>query len=550
MKFNIKLLPLFLVILVAIFFRFYQLGSVPPQPTVDEVSLGYNAYSILNTGSDEYGTRLPVLLRAYDDYRPALYSYLAVPFVKFFGLNVVSVRLPSVVLYVLTVVAVYFLTRYLTNGIKPIQLKYLSLDVSLFASFLLAISPWHIYISRLGHEANAFLAFLMFGILFFLRFIDGKKWSLFLSAIFLALSFNSYQNGKVIIPVLIMVFFSLYFKNIVREKSKVIIALILGIIIIAPVIQASLGDNALIRFKATSLTQNSSQYYEMIAKRNVLNVENGDMLGYVYDNRKIATALLVSNAYLSHFDPVWLFMNKGGEPFKSPTLGLLYLFELPLIFISFLVLLKTPIHYKNKMFLIILGAVSILPASITTDYPHAMRTYAMLPLPQILASIGFIYLLSLIKSKSMQRSFLFFSSFVVFVSVVWFYHSYFSLMPRELSNHFQYGAISALTDARELENSYEKVVVSNREVLFESYMFYLFLNKYDPSVYQRNGGTVSGGFNEEHLIGKYVFGDIKGKLGKNRLYIINPQEVTKDMRVIKEIKYPNNTTVLIIAEII
>ncbi|KKP95299.1 MAG: Glycosyl transferase family 39, partial [Candidatus Levybacteria bacterium GW2011_GWA2_36_13] len=130
MKFNIKLLPLFLVILVAIFFRFYQLGSVPPQPTVDEVSLGYNAYSILNTGSDEYGTRLPVLLRAYDDYRPALYSYLAVPFVKFFGLNVVSVRLPSVVLSVLTVVAVYFLTRYLTNGIKPIQLKYLSLDVS------------------------------------------------------------------------------------------------------------------------------------------------------------------------------------------------------------------------------------------------------------------------------------------------------------------------------------------------------------------------------------------------------------------------------------
>src|SRR3990167_8737038 len=87
-----------LIIVVGVFLRFYQLVSVPPHPSLDEVSIGYNAYSILKTGGDEYGTKFPILLRAYDDWRPALYVYLVIPFVALFDLTVLSVRLPSVIL--------------------------------------------------------------------------------------------------------------------------------------------------------------------------------------------------------------------------------------------------------------------------------------------------------------------------------------------------------------------------------------------------------------------------------------------------------------------
>ena len=51
-----------LIVLIAGFFRLYQLGDVPPSPDWDETALGYNAYSISKTGKDEYGIFMPLIL--------------------------------------------------------------------------------------------------------------------------------------------------------------------------------------------------------------------------------------------------------------------------------------------------------------------------------------------------------------------------------------------------------------------------------------------------------------------------------------------------------
>ena len=109
------------IVVTAVFFRFYNLNSVPPSATVDEVSIGYNAYSILKTGADEYGTRFPILLRAYDDYRPALYVYLVIPFVALLDLSVFAIRFPSAILSTLSVIAVYFLLRELFRSKEKSQ---------------------------------------------------------------------------------------------------------------------------------------------------------------------------------------------------------------------------------------------------------------------------------------------------------------------------------------------------------------------------------------------------------------------------------------------
>ena len=95
------------ILAVGFFFRIYRIDSVPPSASLDEVSLGYNAYSIMRTGADEYGTKFPILLRAYDDWRPALYAYLIIPLLPMFDLSVVSVRLPSVLLGVIALFLVY-----------------------------------------------------------------------------------------------------------------------------------------------------------------------------------------------------------------------------------------------------------------------------------------------------------------------------------------------------------------------------------------------------------------------------------------------------------
>src|SRR3989344_2585584 len=154
------------IFIIAGFLRVWNLNSVPPSPSLDEVSIGWNAYSISKTGADEYGEKFPLLLRAYDDWRPALYVYLVIPFLKVFGLSTFAVRFPSIVLSLLSVATTYFLIKLLfakTNDKKNTLVE----PLALLTMFLLAISPWHIYLSRLGHEVNAGLAFFLFALTFF-----------------------------------------------------------------------------------------------------------------------------------------------------------------------------------------------------------------------------------------------------------------------------------------------------------------------------------------------------------------------------------------------
>lgn len=537
-----KFIILFSIVLIGLFFRLYSLQSVPPQITVDEVSIGYNAFSILKTGADEYGTKFPILLRAYDDYRPALYTYLVVPFVALFDLNVFAVRLPSVILGVLGILGTYFLVKELFPNAKKFSIGETS-------ALLLAISPWSVYISRLGHEVNASFAFLVFGILFFFIFLNKQKWNLPVSALFFGLSFDSYQSAKIVVPALLLIFSLLYFKKLIKEKFVVLASLALGLIVILPILLSTFDENALIRFKGTSLSENSKAYYENTAKRFALDKSKGDLLGVIFDNRKAASLLLVTNSYVSHFDPAWLFVNRGEEPFKAPTIGLLYLFELPLIFISLLFLTRFGISSKNIFFILVWGAFVVVPASITTGFPHAMRIYNILPLPQILGAIGFFALLGLIKNKTYKMIFIVISSATLIVSTLWFFHSYFSLLPRELGSHFQYGVIKALSESGKIDKKYDKVVVSNKDRLFESYMFYLYSKKFDPAFYQKMGGTISGGFAQEHKINKYIFGKIDDKISRNTLYVLNPSEVTKEMNVLSEINYLDGRVSLVITEI-
>ena len=86
---------LFLIVLFAAALRFWNLTGVPPSLSHDEVAIGYNAYSVLNTGKDEYGVSFPLLFRSFDDYKLPGMIYASIPTIKIFGLNELGVRFPS-----------------------------------------------------------------------------------------------------------------------------------------------------------------------------------------------------------------------------------------------------------------------------------------------------------------------------------------------------------------------------------------------------------------------------------------------------------------------
>src|SRR5687767_298243 len=114
MRIDRKVVTLFLILLIASVLRFYNLDQIPSGFHSDEASFGYNAYSIIQTGKDEYGENFPLILKSFGDYKGAIYSYLAIPSILAFGLTEFAVRLPTAVFGILFVLFSYLLAFQFT----------------------------------------------------------------------------------------------------------------------------------------------------------------------------------------------------------------------------------------------------------------------------------------------------------------------------------------------------------------------------------------------------------------------------------------------------
>src|SRR3990170_1032555 len=136
-----KKIILIAIVLLAAVLRFWQLDSYPAL-NADEAAVGYNAYSLIQTGKDEHGNTWPVHFQSFNDYKPGLYFYLVLPFVKILGLNEWAVRIPNAALGTLTVLAIYLLIKELKIG-NSLDFKNLKLGIEEIGAFMLAISPWH-----------------------------------------------------------------------------------------------------------------------------------------------------------------------------------------------------------------------------------------------------------------------------------------------------------------------------------------------------------------------------------------------------------------------
>ena len=528
-----------LIILIAVFFRLYQLNSVPPGPSLDEVSLGWNAQSLLQTGRDEYGTRLPILLRAYDDWRPALYAYLVMPFAKVFGLSVLAVRLPSVLLSL-----VMILTSYLF-----VQALFGKKSLSLITAFLLAISPWHIYFSRLGHEVNAGLTFSVLAIYFFWKGVKNKGLALLVvSAVFWALSFYTYQSQKIFGPLMILSLVLIYRKTLWQMKREVVLAGFIGLIFLIPFLKVSWTPEAMTRFQWTNLLSQSSELDQLSAKRMTRDYQQGDIFGLLFDNQKVSRGLTVLRAYLSHFNPTSLFFNDKMEKHKIPNLGLFYLWELPLLLMGAYQLAAGRFPRQSKWLLFSWLLIAPLAGGLTTDAPHVMRSFNVLPVPQILAALGAMTLFKKTKWKSWRTVLTII--FLIF-SLLFLWHQYFVNFPYEQSASFQYPLTEAIKFVLPIQGQYRQIIFTNQNYGYQAYMFYLFYSQYEPLIYQIQGGTVSGGYNETHQFGRYQFRPIhweKETRGEGILYIGNIQDFPEEVTTLKEFNLLNGEKAMVAVE--
>ena len=102
-----------LVTILAFVLRFYGVTQNPPSLNWDEASISYNAYSILNTGRDEWGKLLPVHFKSYGEYKLPAQVYASIPGIAIFGLNEFGVRITPVIYGTLTVLLLFLLAKEL-----------------------------------------------------------------------------------------------------------------------------------------------------------------------------------------------------------------------------------------------------------------------------------------------------------------------------------------------------------------------------------------------------------------------------------------------------
>lgn len=481
---------LLIIIIIAAFLRLYHLNSNPPSLNWDETAIGWNAKTIFHTRRDEFGTRLPLSFKSFGDYKAPVYIYLTAPIVGLFGMNPVSVRLVSVLAGIASVYLLYLLGIELKNK-----------QLGIIAAALLAITPWHVILSRPAFEPNLALFFILLGTYFFLKALQ-KPFYFSLCVFSFALSLYTYHSPKIFVPIFLLGLSFIYRHLLLSKKLRIwlLASVFLGLIILIPLIKETFLSKSAIRFQGTSV------FYDQ--QENKLPLK-APLITQIFKN------------YFIHFSPSYLFFGSSNLPrLELKTVGPLLLIEAPFLLIGLIYLLKNK-RKQWAQFLLWWLVVGPIPAMIGREVPHPLRAYNLLPPLIIITALGIYQIMT------RSRMYLIYGLFAV--NSLFFLYHYFITYPVYSAPDWQYGYQEAAVFARQNEDQVDKIIFTS--FYGQSYIFTYFYQNRDPL-------NVFWG-----AMRKYLFRSINWPEDKNKtntLIIGAPEEIPADAQgIIKEILFPD-----------
>lgn len=512
---------LFILTLIGGLLRFYNLDKNPVSLSVDEVSTGYNAYSILKTGRDEYGNFLPLSFRSLNDYKPPVFTYLVSISEALFGLNEFAVRFPSAFFGTISIPIFYlFFLVFLKD-------KY----TALVSALLVAISPWHIFVSRVGWEYLLGTFLVVVGMLCLLKIDRGLKWTIG-AALTLVLSMYTYHAQRFFVPLIVLVFFLLNRKLLVNKKKEVIIFLTILITLLIPLAVSFIFGPDKTRAQNTFITND----VEFIRNIKIDSLTEAASPFVLFDNQLLLFFHWIRK-YLAYLQPSFLFFN-GLNLTTSGTYGsgVIYLFELPFLILGIISLIKEKIQNKRLMLAWIL--IGLLPASLTLTEQHYGRSLIISPMLIGLSSIGIIAFLKFVnKHLSKARKTIFYIGFsaIIIWNLLLVFLLYTIHFPNQRGEDFMEGTKETVLYALKNSSRYNEIVFDPRRgvqgpyIISVPHLYILFYSKYDPAKFQREAKKIGDSFNFD----KFTIRDIKwteDKNLKNTLFIGSPWSfIEKDL---------------------
>lgn len=538
-RFHISELLLGAIVLAALFFRTVHLGTNPPAISWDEASIGYNAYTIATTGRDEHGKFLPLAaFAAFGDYKPPVPIYLTVPFVALFGLNETSVRLPSALSGTLTVLVLFLLVMELFKASK------FNREIGLTASAVLAITPWHVMLSRAAFEANIALLFVVTGIWLVLKAREHPalfyvSWLPFAMGIY---TFNSTRYAGPLIAVALLV---LVYKSAMRAKKQFVAGLIISFVALLPILPHLVSKQARLRFEEVSIFTDLRTVLTSNTRRQV---DGFSLLSSVFHNRRVGYAREYFIHFFDNLEPRFLFIKGDGNPkFSIQDVGQLLLVSAPFVAVGFLALLKD--FPAIAIFLVWWLLASIAPTAVARETPHALRIENGLPVYMIAISYGLVMSAVSFKRMSFRYVFAGLCAVLFLANGAYFWHNFANHYPKEFSGEWQYGYKQAIELAKAHKSEYDTIVLT--ESIGRPYIYALFYEKYPLSEFAatKDASFDAAGFYNVYGFEKYRFtregvGSYNGKT----LYILAPKDVPKGAHIVETIRLLNGTPVLVAFE--
>lgn len=478
----------FIVVLTSLFIRFFRVGDSPPSVNWDEASLGYTAYSLLHTGRDEYAKALPISLRSFDDYKPAVYSYLIVPWLVLRPLSDITTRLPSVIMGALLSFSLYVITYLLTKS------RYLGI----ISAVLIAFEPWALHFSRVAFEANAANSLIYLALALFLYSVHSKKF-LPQALVMFIISTYTYHSERIIAIPLLVILLIIYRQNLFPViKKQCILLTMLFVVLFIP-----LGIN-FVREPITSRlgSTNIFRLWPFVPKN----------YPQVLFNPLYALTWQVAGRALAYYSPYNLFVKGSTEPAQYvPTLGLLNMIEFPFWAIGLLSLIT---YGRVRKFLLPILILAPLPAIITWNWFSVVRTLTIYPVFTLLVSVGLFTLWQQPLNRFMKYVLLLGFVLLWGLSALYLVNTEIIYSPSITYGDYQPGFEQSIPVLMAYAPEYDHIVIDSPHIA--GYIFLLFYNQYDPRLYQhqvprrnKNSGTESIPF------GKFEFREIDWIHDKN-----------------------------------
>lgn len=484
-----------LIVLLAAALRLLGLDHVPPTICQDEAVNAYDAYCIGATGKDHYGTPWPVFFRSFGDYHPGPPIYLQIPFQMLLGMNIWSTRLPDALFGIAHVFLVYLLVR-----------RFYGERAGLWAAGLLAVSPWHIHLTRLAFGIGMSVSLTTLGLWLMSRRMrddsdpaasrvgSSAMAELAGAGFALGVALWSYHAMRIVVPALLMGGAVLGLRRLRAFARRpggrpAFMALIGGFALgTAPFIFAWIKtpEQAWARASSRLLLQHTTGLLEA-AK---------EMLGN----------------YCMHFTPSFLFIEGDLSLVQSiPGYGQLHHVYALLLILGLYRIIRRWRSERFGLFLLFWILVAPIPASLTTlDLPsgHCLRASGVLPAYDILAALGIDLMLvgARHRFRAAYRWIVAVTIIAIGLNAAYFEYQFFVRYPRTAARALMSEWKDVFEETAKRQADYDAVMITSRGCGHVG-ILYLYWSKMDPEAYSRASLVYWRDSEADHLArcGSYFF---------------------------------------------